>query len=421
MANNDTAAKTPAAKPATKKAAAKPAAKPAAEKKPRTRRTAAQIAEDKAKAQGSAAQLPLDTTTTSPSRTSMAASKVASVSEALGDKLDLPDHLKRPQASTMAAPRDPALAEHNPALHHATRAELGGYASQPKAAPTGRRGLSPEEAMLQTGMGEVNPKAETEALNNLHEVETAKLIVGQALDTLRQVQVAKGEAYNSDNYYHGGSRLKSLVRWARYFGVELTAMVWLNGDVKAVTKAFDLNQKNGVYFPQHAHPFHYDVYDVDNPEKYKGYNGILLQPFNFDQVEEQARLFQEGSSFEATLELADRLAATVPLEELKRGDVLRSILNPKEHVIVLETNTKGYFHERSYGGYRGEEAPKGDILGVQVTFSKYDPFEPARLDSHSGTPRYFHSTLFERVKRLKLDSSNADFDSDELGGANLTK
>lgn len=393
MAKANDAAKTPAAKPATKaaaKPATKPAAKPAAEKKPRVRRTPEQIAADKLKAQGDQAAAPAATTTTK--------------------------EPVRPQAEAMTRL---GQAELHPALKAATHAEIGGYASLPKADPTGAGKLSPEEAMRHAGMGgEVNPKAETEALTRLHEIETAKLIVGQALDTLRQVQVAKGEAYTSDNYYHGGSRLKSLVRWARYFGHELTAMIWLNGDVKAVTKAFDLNQKNGVYFPQHAHPFHYDVYDVDSPEKYKDFNGILLQPFDFDKVEEQARVFQEGSSFEATLELADRLAGIAPLEELKRGDVLRSILNPKEHIIVLETNTKGYFCERSYGGYRSEEAPKGDILGVQVTFSKYDPFEPARLDSHSGTPRYFHSTLFERVKRLKLTSPNADFDGDEL---NLSK
>lgn len=402
MANKDTAAKTPAAKPATK-AAAKPATKPAAEKKPRTRRSAAQIAEDNLKKEAAAAP------TANASRTSMAAANV--------------DTAHRPQAGAMTKPADPASADDNPALHHPSRAELGGYAAQPKVAPTGRGRLSPEEAMLQTGMGEVNPKSETEALSNLHEVETAKLILGQSLDALRTIQVAKRENWTAENYGGGGSRNKVLVRWARYFGVEMTAMVWINGDVKAVTKAFDFNQKNGVYFPQHAHPFHYDVYDVNQPELYAGYNGILIQPFDFDSVEKKARDFQKASGFEATLELADRIAASQPVEELKRGDVLRSILNPEEHIIVLETGPKNYFNERDYGyGGRGHNGhPKGDLLALQLTFSKYDPFEPVRLDSYGTEPRYFHSTMFERVTRLKLDASNADFDADYLGGANLVK
>lgn len=406
MAKDTTTAKTPAAKPAAK-AAAKPATKPAAktsaakpatEKKPRApRRTAEQIAADKLKQSGQAA-----------------ASEKPTLSEALP---------KRPQAGAMTLPADPHSAELNPALHHPSRAELGGYASTTKAAPTGRGALSPEEAMVQTGMGEINPKAETEALNKLHEVETAKLVVGQSLDALRTIQVAKGENWTNENYCGGGSRNKSLVRWARYFGVELTAMVWLNGDVKAVTKTFDLNQKNGVYFPQHAHPFHYDVYDVDQPERYAGFNGILIQPFDFAAVEKKVNAFQKSSGFEATLELAERLAQTQVLEEMKRGDVLRSILNPEEHIVVLEVGTKNYFNERDYGygGRGGNNQPKGDLLAVQLSFNKYDPFEPIQLTSYGSAPQYFHSTLFERVTRLKLDASNADFDADYLGGANLVK
>lgn len=413
MANKDTAAKTPAAKPATK-AAAKPATKPAAEKKPRVRRTAAQIAEDKQKSEAAVAPA------ANASRTSMAAGQAA---------MDLPEGRRtttgfevtthRPQAGAMTKPADPASADDNPALHHPSRAELGGYAAQPKSAPTGRGRLSPEEAMLQTGMGEINPKSETEALSNLHEVETAKLLLGQSLDALRTIQVAKNETWHADSYHIGGSRLKPLVRWARYFGVDLTAMVWINGDVKAVTKAFDFNQKGGMYFPQHAHPFHYDVYDVDRPEQYAGFNGILIQPFDFDAVSKKATEFQKASGFEATLELADRLAQTKPVEELKRGDVLRSILNPEEHIIVLEAGPKTYFNERDYGyGGRGHNShPKGDLLGLQLSFSKYDPFEPVRLDSYGAEPRYFHSTMFERVTRLKFDVSDAD----HLGGANLAK
>jgi hypothetical protein len=395
MATKDTAAKTPAAKPATKaaaKPATKPAAKkPAAEKKPRTRRTAAQIAEDKLKSEAAAGATGAQPKGPEPVQ--------VKDGENLTDLAKLAAH--RPQAGAMARPADKAAAEHNPALHHPTRAELGGY----------------------TALNEVNPKAETEALSNLHEVETAKLIVGQSLDALRTIEVAKGQIWTAENYHAGGSRNKSLVRWARYFGVEMTAMVWINGDVKAVTKAFDFNQKNGVYFPQHAHPFHYDVYDVDQPERYAGFNGILIQPFDFDSVEKKARDFQKASSFEATLELADRIAATLPVEELKRGDVLRSILNPEEHIIVLEVGVKNYFNERDYGyGGRGHNAsPKGDLLALQLSFSKYDPFEPVRLDSYGSEPRYFHSTMFERVTRLKLDASNADFDADYLGGANLVK
>lgn len=416
MAKVTDAAKTPVAKPATKaaaKPATKPAAKPAAEKKPRVRRTAAQIAEDKQKAQG--AQLPLDTTASSASRTSMAAANVATAAKP-GSLKDERTGLEgvRPQATAMTIQGHTEL---HPALKAATHAEIGGYASLPKADQTGAGKLSPEEAMRQAGMGEVNPKADTENLTRLHEVETAKLLVGQSLDALRAIQVAKQEEYRADCHYGSGSREKSLVRWARYFGVEMTAMIWINGDVKAVTKAFDLNQRMGVYFPQHAHPFHYDVYDVNRPEQYKGYNGILIQPFDFDGVWKKTEAFQQASGFEATLEIADRIALTEPLQELKRGDVLRSILNPSEHIIVLESTVKAYFVDRGYGS-RGMDQPKGDILGVQLTFSKSDPFEPIQLMSYGSAPQYFHSTLFERVKRLKLTSPNADFDGDEL---NLSK
>jgi Uncharacterized C-terminal domain of topoisomerase IA len=391
MAKDTTAAKTPgakpaakaAAKPATKPAAKTSAAKPAAEKKPRAaRRTPEQIAADKLKKTGQAA----------------AAAPASEKSPTLSEVLP-----KRPQAGAMTLPADPHSAELNPALHHPSRAEMGGYTAKP-------------------ALNEINPKAETEALNKLHEVETAKVLLGQSLDALRTIQVAKDVNWTAETYCAGGSRNKSLVRWARYFGVELTAMVWLNGDVKAVTKAFDLNQKNGLIFPQHAHPFHYDVYDVDQPERYAGFNGILLQPFDFADVEKKVNAFQKASGFEATLELADRLAQTQPLEEIKRGTVLRSILNPEEHIVVLEVGTKNYFNERDYGyGGRGNNQPKGDLLAVQLSFNKYDPFEPIQLTSYGSTPQYFHSTLFEPVTRLKLDASNADFDADYLGGANLVK
>lgn len=381
MAKVTDAAKTPAAKPATK-AATKPAAKPATEKKPRQPR--------KPRAEKPTAEAP-------------AATPAATVAPV------------RPQAEAMTRL---GQAELHPALKAATHAEIGGYASLPKADQTGAGKLSPEEAMRHAGMGgEVNPKAETENLTRLHEVETAKLIVGQSLDALRAIQVAKQEEYRADCHYGSGSREKSLVRWARYFGVEMTAMIWINGDVKAVTKAFDLNQRMGVYFPQHAHPFHYDVYDVNRPEQYKGFNGILIQPFDFDAVWKKTEAFQQAAGFEATLEIADRIALTEPVQDLKRGDVLRSILNPSEHIIVLESTVKAYFVDRGYGS-RGMDQPKGDILGVQLTFSKSDPFEPIQLMSYGSAPQYFHSTLFERVKRLKLDSTNADFDGDEL---NLSK
>jgi len=385
-----------AAKPATKKpAAAKAAVKPTAEAKPARAKPG-----PKPGAKAAAAK--------------PAAQAAAPASKSF---MELGEHHKRPDGG---AP------------------EVGSYASQPKNDPTGmgRTGTDltagrsgnvmaalAERARETLGAGEavhidrnfplVDPSAATELLTNLHRNETARMVLGQALSELRRLQVAQHQMHIGDQGYNH-SRDRTLMAFAQSLGVTTTAYVVIDGKVLATSQQFKLTEES-IKFDLETVPFSfcYMVHNPAYPEALDKFTGVVIDRADFEKLEKAMAAEDRVARAQGEIDIATRLQQERVV--FKRGDRLRSLVNPNEVVLVVEQKEVDPFQTRADRFNRNPEVP-ADLIVLEVTTYRRKALEPAEV-TVQGSPRYAHSSMYELFpfpEKLVLTAANADFDGDAL-------
>ncbi|MNU47602.1 hypothetical protein D3C71_364940 [compost metagenome] len=388
-----------AAKPAVKKPAAKPAAKKPAVK-PTTEAKPARVKPGPKPGAKAAAAKPAAT----------AAAKPASKSF-----MELGKHHQRPDGG---AP------------------EVGSYASQPKAAPMGAGRMATESgrsgnvmaalaerARETLGSGEafhidrdfpmVDPSAATELLTNLHRNETARMVLGQALSELRRLQVAQHQMHTGDAGYNH-SRERTLMTFAQSQGITTTAYVVIDGKVLATSQQFTLTEES-IKFDLETVPFSfaYYVHNPAYPEALDKYTGVVIDRADLEKLEKAMAAQDQFTRLQGEKDIAARLKAE--RVTFKRGDRLRSLINPKEVVLVLEQKDLDVFQTRTPRFDRSQEVPS-DLIVIEVSTYRRKANEEAEI-TIQGSPRYAHSSMFELfpfADPLTLLAPNADFDGDAL-------
>ncbi|MNI20383.1 hypothetical protein D3C73_738640 [compost metagenome] len=316
--------------------------------------------------------------------------------------------------------------------------ETGSYASQPKNDPTGmgrtatdltagRSGnvmaALAERARETLGSGEavhidrnfplVDPSAATELLTNLHRNETARMVLGQALSELRRLQVAQHQMHIGDQGYNH-SRDRTLMAFAQSLGVTTTAYVVIDGKVLATSQQFKLTEES-IKFDLETVPFSfcYMVHNPAYPEALDKFTGVVIDRADFEKLEKAMAAEDRVARAQGEIDIATRLQQERVV--FKRGDRLRSLVNPNEVVLVVEQKEVDPFQTRADRFNRNPEVP-ADLIVLEVTTYRRKALEPAEV-TVQGSPRYAHSSMYELFpfpEKLVLTPANADFDGDAL-------
>lgn len=316
--------------------------------------------------------------------------------------------------------------------------EVGGYATQPKNDPTGmgrtatdltagRSGnvmaALAERARETLGSGEavhidrnfplVDPSAATELLTNLHRNETARMVLGQALSELRRLQVAQHQMHIGDQGYNH-NRDRTLMAFAQSLGVTTTAYVVIEGKVLATSQQFTLTEES-IKFELETVPFSfsYSVHNPAYPEALDKFTGVVIDRADFEKLEKAMAAEDRATRAQGEIDIAARLQQERVV--FKRGDRLRSLVNPNEVVLVLEQKEVDTFQTRAPRFDRSPEVP-ADLIVLEVAVYRRKALEAGDV-TVQGSPRYAHSSMYELFpfpEKLVLTSANADFDGDEL-------